>query len=115
MNRLKLNPSKTEFVLFGSQQMLSLSSCSVNSFLCIKYLGCYLDEHLNFKKFVSEKYKTLSLNLYLIKHYLTDSCKQMVQFLATSHLDYINRVLYGFQKCTIKRLQLLLNRAAKLV
>uniref|UniRef100_A0A8W8LXB8 Reverse transcriptase domain-containing protein n=1 Tax=Magallana gigas TaxID=29159 RepID=A0A8W8LXB8_MAGGI len=127
LNRLKLNPSKTKFVLFGSPQMLSLSSstsinvvgASVNSSVCIKYLGCYLDEHLTFKKFVSEKCKTISLNLFLInniRQYLTiDSCKQIVQSLVTSHLDYANSVLYGLPECTIKRLQLLQNRAAKLV
>lgn len=127
LNRLKLNPSKTEFVLFGSPQMLSLSSstsinvvgASVNSSVCIKNLGCYLDEHLTFKKFVSEKCKTISLNLFLInniRHYLTvDSCKLIVQSLVTSHLDYANSVLYGLPECTIKRFQLLQNRAAKLV
>lgn len=67
--------------------MLSLSSstsinvvdASINAFVCIKYLGCYLDEHLTFKKFVSEKCKTISLHLVLInniRQYLTDdSCK----------------------------------------
>ena len=127
LNRLKLNPSKTEFILFGSQQMVSISSsnsinvvgANVNTSPCIKYLGCYLDKHLTFKKFVSEKCKTISLNLYYIKHirqYLTEySCKQLVQSLVTSHLDYANSVLYGLPKCTIKRLQLLQNRAAKLV
>ena len=126
LNRLKLNPSKTEFVLFG-KQMLSLSSSislhvvdiDINSSPCIKYLGCYLDENLTFKKFVSEKCKTISLNLYLIKQirqYLSDdSCKQIVQSLVTSHLDYANSVLYGLPESTIKRLQLLQNLAAKLV
>jgi hypothetical protein len=125
LNRLKLNPSKTEFILFGSQQMVSISSsnsinvvgANVNTSPCIKYLGCFLDEHLTFKKFVSEKCKTISLNY--IKHihqYLTeDLCKQLVQSLVTSHLDYANSVLYRLPKCTIKRLQLLQNRAAKLV
>jgi hypothetical protein len=127
LNRLKLNPSKKVFILFGSQQMVSISSsnsitifdANVNTSPCIKYLGCFLDEHLTFKKFVSEKCKTISLNLYYIKHIrqnLTkDSCKQLVQSLVTSHLDYANSVLYGLPKCTIKILQLLQNRAAKLV
>ena len=54
LNRLKLNPSKTEFVIFGSRQMLPLSSVAsidvvgenVPRSTCVKYLGCYLDEHL---------------------------------------------------------------------
>jgi len=128
LNRLKLNPSKTEFILFGSQQKLSTVSSTksisvvdtrVKVSPIIKYLGCYLDEHLDYKKFVSEKCKVIAMNIYLVRHirqYLTtDSCKQLVQSLITSHLDYANSVLYGLPKCTIKRLQILQNRAAKLV
>jgi hypothetical protein len=106
-------------VSISSSNSINVVGENVNTFPCIKYLGCFLDEHLTFKKFVSEKCKTISLNLYYIKRirqYLTeDSCKQLVQSLVTSHLDYANSVLYGLPKCTIKRLQLLQNRAVKLV
>ena len=127
LNRLKLNPSKTEFILFGSQQQLA--KCNTNAITVvdatvkmsdsIKYLGAHLDKQLNFKRFTSEKCRTVSLNINRIKqirHYLSmDSCKQIVQSLITSHLDYANSIIYGLPECTIIRLQRLQNRAAKLV
>ena len=52
LNRLKLNPSKTEFILFGSQQQLA--KCNTNAITVvdatvkmpdsIKYLGAHLDK-----------------------------------------------------------------------
>ena len=52
LNRLKLNPSKTEFFLFGSQQQLA--KCNTNAITVVdatvkmpdsvKYLGAHLDE-----------------------------------------------------------------------
>lgn len=97
-------------------KMISVIDASVNASPCIKNLRCYLDEHLNFKKFVSKQYKTISLNLQHIKH--IPYCwlvQQVVQSLVTSHLDCANPVLYELPKCTIKRQQFLQNLAAKLV
>ena len=61
-NRLKMNPSNTEFILFGSQKQLQkciTNSCNVNrdtverSYV-IKYLGAWLDKHLSFKVHIKE-------------------------------------------------------------
>ena len=127
LNRLKLNPTKTEFILFGSKNQLAkcdteslqVVNSTVEKSSVIKYLGCNMDDQLNFKEFISSKCRTISYNLLQIKQirsYLTfESCVQLVQSLITSHLDYANSVLYGTPEVTIRRLQILQNRAAKLV
>ena len=114
LNRLKLNPDKTEFILFGSRQQLnkckskeiSVVDAGVGRSNCIKYLGGYLDEQMNLKRFVSDKCKTISMNINHIRQirpYLTEeSCKQLVQTLITGHLDYANSLLFGLPENTIK-------------
>ena len=60
---LKLNPEKTEHILFGSQQQLKKTSQEpldaqgdlVAVSKVVRYLGGFLDQHLNFKKHIKEK------------------------------------------------------------
>ena len=127
LNRLKLNPDKTEFILFGSRQQLNkckskeinVVDAGVGRSNCIKYLSGYLDEQMNLKRFVSDKCKTISMNISHIRQirpYLTEeSCKQLVQTLITGHLDCANSLLFCLPKNTIRPLQILQNRAAKLI
>ena len=56
-NKLKMNTSKTEFIMFGSRPQLNkcntqeIEICSDKIELrnCIRYLGAFLDATLNFK------------------------------------------------------------------
>ena len=62
---LKLNPDKTEYILFGSRHQLKKTSpkpldthsdpIAVSD--TVRYLGGFLDKHLNFKKHINEKGK----------------------------------------------------------
>ena len=62
---LKLNPAKTEYILFGSQQQLKKTSpepCDAQGNLipvseAVRYLGGLLDQHLNFKQHIKNKAK----------------------------------------------------------
>ncbi|CAG2244082.1 unnamed protein product [Mytilus edulis] len=62
-NKLKMNNAKTEFILFGSRQQLSkcqtkeIIICGdvIKSKTCIRYLGAFLDETLNFKDHITKK------------------------------------------------------------
>ena len=83
LNHLKLNPDKTEFILFGSRQQLnkckskeiSVVDAVVGWSNCIKYLGRYLDEQMSLKRFVSDKCKTIAMNISNIRQirpYLTE-------------------------------------------
>ena len=126
-NRLKMNSAKTEFILFGSSSQLgkcgtsSLNVCgdSVKLTPKIKYLGAYLDSHLNLKHHISVKCRTAMWNLQrikLIRHILTQStCETLVLGTVISHLDYANALYIGLPQCDIKRLQRVQNVAAKLV
>ena len=74
-NRLKMNDSKTEFITFASQRQypkcntthLCVNGELVNRSDCIKYLGANLDQHLNFKIHVAQKFRTAMYNLYKIR------------------------------------------------
>ena len=126
-NKLKMNNSKTEFILFGSRQQLT--KCSTNKInICgdivksqsyIKYLGAFLDESLSFKEHVKTKCKAAMLNYLKIKSirkYLTrEATETLVLSLVISHLDYCNVILYGTSKANLSKLQRIQNMCAKLV
>ena len=74
LNRLKMNTSKTEFMLLGSRAQLA--KCDIQSIeVCedtvqcsekLKYLGVYIDSQLNFKDQIKAKCKTFSIILYYL-------------------------------------------------
>lgn len=126
-NKLKMNASKTEFIKFGSQPQLN--KCETNSIKvvgdnieaenCVRYLGAFLDETLNFKEHVKRKCRTAILNYMRIKsirQYLTKEATEiLVLSLVMSHLDYCNVILYGIAQCDIQKMQRIQNMCAKLV
>ena len=74
LNRQKMNAEKTELIYFGSRQQLVKSKESSIDFdsetithsNCIKYLGTWLDENLNFRIHAKNICKKAIFNLYLI-------------------------------------------------
>ena len=125
--RLKMNPSKTEFIHFGNAPQLH--KCFTNSIdvagdlilrsNAIRYLGVWLDASLNFKLHVTKKCKAAMLNFIRIRgirHLLTEEAtSSLVLSLCVSHLDYCNAVLYGLPEVTISRMQKVQNMCARLV
>ena len=125
--RLKMNPSKTEFIHFGNASQLH--KCFTNSIdvagdlilrsNVIRYLGVWLDASLNFKLHVTKKCKAAMLNFIRIRgirHLLTEEAtSSLVLSLCVSHLDYCNAVLYGLPDVTISRMQRVQNMCARLV
>ena len=98
-NRLMMNEEKTEFVAFGRRNTLdnlAVESISVGGELgevssAVKYLGVWLDNTLDMKKFISDRCRIASLKLYnirKIKKYLCgESLTRVVNALVLSHLD----------------------------
>ncbi len=126
VNRLKLNPTKTECLYFGSKQMLKhcvhnhmmIAASPIPRGKVTKYLGVLLDQHLLFHQ-VTKACHTASLNLSRIRHlrpYLTEeTCAILVKTLVMSHLDYCNVVYTGLPDKELNKLQCVQNIAAKLV
>ena len=88
--RLKMDPDKSEIILFGSCQKLAKVETSalnvydqtVDKSLCIKYLGAHLDEVLSFKVHARTKCKTAIWNIMKMKNirkYLDrDTCELLI-------------------------------------
>ena len=74
-NKLKMNCSKAEFILFGSRQQINKCSTTslhingdrVDGAGSIKFLGAMFDESLNSKNHVNTKCKTAMMNFHKIR------------------------------------------------
>ena len=118
---LKLNPDKTEYILFGSQQELKKTSpeplnahgdpIAVSD--AVRYLGGFLDQHLNLKKHIKEKAKKAMANIIKIcaihKYLTVQSCTTLVLMLCITHLDYANVMLYSLSSSTQRKYQTIQN------
>ena len=127
INFLKLNDSKTEFIIFGSR--FSFNICSdivvqvgdsvINPVTHVRNLGAYLDNLLNMEHFIKVKTKSVHYQLcklFRIRKCLTlEATKTIVQAMVTSRLDYACSLCYGLNKCHLKQLQRLQDAAARLV
>ena len=125
--RLKMNPSKTEFIYFGNApQLLKCTTDSINvagdlilRSDVIRYLGVWLNATLNFKLHVTKKCKAAMANFIRIRgicHLLTDeAASSLVLSLCVSHLDYCNTALYGLPDITMGWMQRVQNMCACLV
>ena len=121
---LKLNPDKTEYILFGFQQQLMKTSpepldaqgdpIAVSE--AVRYLGGFLDQHLNFKKHIKEKVKANIIKIHAICKYQTvQSCTTLVLVFCITHLNYANAMLYGLPSTTLGKYQTIQNICAKLI
>ena len=114
---LKLNPDKTEFIMFGYKNQLvkcttsyvTISDSTIPNSPSVKYLGVTLDENLNLKEHILSKCRKGNANFVRICNiweYLTkDACTTLVLGLCISHLDYANALYYGLPDKTISHLQ----------
>ena len=74
-NRLKMNGSKTEFIMFGHRKQLqkcitssiNIDGDSVNRLHIVKYLGALLDEELTLKQHIQHKCKSAMYGIHRIK------------------------------------------------
>ena len=116
-NRLKMNETKTEFMILSSKNMKEKCSTIpihvggewLDQSDCIKLLGADLDQHLNFKVFIQRKCAKAMFMLKKIRSIrdmLTmDVTQDLMLSLVITHLDYCNHLLYGLPDCDINKLQ----------
>ena len=85
----------------------------------MKNLGSIFDSELAMDKFISVKCSTAAYFLRCIsrirKYLDTDSTKTLIHAFVTSRIDYANSLLISANKSSVARLQVIQNRAARLV
>ena len=125
--RLKMNDSKTEFLLFGSRKQLAkcftterdINDNSIPRSECICYLGEWMDQHLSFKTHIQIKCKSATFNLFKLCKIHSVLTREKANLLALtliiSNLDYANATLNGLPDCDIDKMQRIQNMAAKTV
>ena len=125
---LLLNPGKTELIVFGSPSMLSSLSIKgvfLNNGVCVRFspvaknLGILLDNSLTFCSQVKKLKTSLFLklrNIAKMKRFLnTDQLIILTHAIILSSIDYCNSLYIGCSKSTINQLQLIQNRACRII
>ena len=126
-NRLSLNASKTEFIVFrplrhnihNERLTLKLHHTKLFESSKLKYLGLILDNKLSWKWHVAELSKRLSRAvgmLYKIRHYCPKSVLRSLYFsIFNSHLSY-GLVVWGNAKnCLMSKIKSLQKRALRCI
>lgn len=126
-NRLKMNTTKTEFILFGfRKQLQKCSTISINIVgdevtrsSRIKYLGAILDEELNLKLHIQQKCKTAMYGIHRIKSIRSsltqDAAETLALGIVMSHIDYANAIFVGLPQSSMMKLQRVQNMAVRVV
>ena len=126
-NFLKLNDSKTEFIMLGGPADLAkvttrsvlVGNEEVQPSSTVRDVGAMLDSTLTMNSHINSISKSCFLqirNLSKIRYYLTeDAAKTLTHAFISSRLDNMNALLYNIPDFQIKRLQLIQNHAARIV
>ena len=126
--QLKLNEDKTECLIIGKKndisnmrniQNLSVNNTPMNVSKSVKNLGVLLDCSLTLKEQISKIVKISGYhlrNIAFVRKYL-DECtvKKLVHNYIISRLDFCNSIYYGLPNYHMKKIQLIMNRAARLI
>ena len=126
-NRLRLNPSKTQFIWLGTRQQLAkLDLCALSTqfplfTFCtsVRDLGVILDQELTFTQHVNSVSRSCFYQLRqlrVISRTLTPSAAAtLVHAFVASRLDYCSSLYVGLPQSRIGRLERVLRAAARLI
>jgi len=126
-NRLKLNDSKTEFIIFGTRSRLAnvktksvrVGDEEITAAKKVRNIGALFDSELKMDTQVKSMCRNAWLNLYnigKIRNYLTvEQTKTVVHAYVTSKLDANNALLAGITSDLKSQLQRVQNAASKLI
>ena len=126
MNKLKLNPDKTEFLLIGNKRQRSkylfpteLFDVKTNRAKRAQIVAVISDENVPFRSYISAVCSSCSYHirdLQRIHHYRDlNSAKLLATALVSSHLNYCNSLLYGIRDTDLTKLQQVQNRLARIM
>ena len=126
-NKLKLNDSKTEFVIFGSAarlskvttESISIGDERIPASSSVRNIGAYMDSRLKMEVHVTTMCRAAWFHLFRIgkiRRYLTrDQAKSVIHAYVTSKLDSNNALLTGSPSVLTRKLQRIQNAAARLI
>ena len=126
-NFLKLNESKTEFIIFGSPQNInrtsgwtvSVGDAEILPSSCARNIGAYMDSALNMRSHINNTIRASYAQLRAIakiRKFLTiGAAKKIIHAFVTSGLDNLNSLLINLPDYQIKKLQYIQNNAARLI
>ena len=129
-NKLKLNESKTEVILFSTHTGPSQADVPaeinfsgeqiiVPTNVVVRNLGVYLDTRLSMDHHIKKTCQACHYqlrNIGKIRNIIdTQTAQLLVHCFITSRLDYCNSLLKGIPKYHLERLQKLHNKAARIV
>ena len=126
---LKINPDKTEVIVFRAPRPIH-SHIAINGTIladgtcvrfskCVKNLGVHLDSSLQMRthvdKITSHCYSLLR-NIGRIKRFLSQKQREvLVHAVISSRIDYCNSVFYGLDKYLIQSIQKVQNAALRMI
>ena len=125
--KLRMNDSKTEYILIGTQHQLakcskssiSIGDCTIEASGVVRNLGAYFDKNLSMDYHVKMKCRAAYAQLFMIskiRNYLDEkSAEQLIHALVHSHIDYCSAILIGLPKCLLNKLQMVQNSAARVL
>ena len=123
LNKLLLNPSKTEFLLIGTKQQhlkfsdltnLSLSNDIIPVSSSARNLGFIFDSDMSF----SDQIHSLSKSCHFrrIRHLLPlSAATALANSLVSSKLDYCNSLYSGISQANLNKLQRIQNSLARVI
>jgi hypothetical protein len=127
LNRLSVNPSKTEFLLIGTLQQRtkivhkSISFCgsSISPTPHARNLGVEFDSDFSFKTHISNICRSSFFHIRQLRQIRSsldqNSAILLANSLVSSKLDYCNSLFYNLPDVTLNRLQLVQNSLARAV
>ena len=125
--KLKMNNSKTEIILYGTNQQLAkvnISSVNVGGIdvKCVDHvrdIGVLMENNLSFDRHIRKKCQIAHIQLRNLKgirkHLSTKSTEVLVHGLIHPHIDFCNGLFSDIPAYQIDRLQKVQNKAARIV
>ena len=125
-NKIALNKTKTELIFFKKPNteipfnIIKINGMKLCPSKCIKYLGIYLDEHLNGSAHINTllpKLRRANGMLAKIRHYTSpDQVKSIYYAIFASHMTYGCQVWgISFNNTCIRKIQTLQNNALRII
>ena len=128
LSKLKLNPEKTEFIVFGSKAQrqkisphfpVSILGSLLHLVDSVRNLGVWFDADFSFSEHIKRTCKACFLqmrDLRRIRKYLTSEVAVLAaNALVSSHLDYCNSLFRGLSGFNQHKLQSIQNTLARIV